>query len=89
MASTRIGLEMKLLSMKQAQNQNDMAVIKAYQQLMAAVGSGNFNGIGGALSTLTGSRGGASGAPTIEDQMYDLYRERGRYGEGGVAGNYP
>ncbi len=84
-ASNRIGMEMKLLQMKQQQNQNDMQVLNTYQQVMGAISSGNFGGIG----SLTGTKSGGSGAPSIEDAMYDLYRERGRYGEGGIAGQYP
>ena len=85
-ASTRIGMEMKLLAMKKQQNQNDLQVLNAYQSVMAAIGSGNFNGLSSAISTLSGNRAG--GTP-IEDSMYTLYSERGRYGEGGAAGTYP
>jgi hypothetical protein len=87
-ASTRIGMEMKLLQMKQQQNQNDLQVLNAYQQIMAAISSGNFNGLGNAINILGGNRQGP-GAIHLEDSMYQLYSERGRYGEGTVAGSYP
>lgn len=96
-AMTRIGAETKLLQMRQQQNQNDLQVIKAYQQLQNSIsGSGtsisNLTAAANAVTSANGVRyGGKAGAaaPTIEDNLYDLYRERGRYGEGGIAGQYP
>jgi hypothetical protein len=88
-ASTRIGMEMKLLALKQQQNQSDLQVLNAYQTILNAIGTGNFTGVSAAISALGGSSRTGPGATAIEDSLYALYSERGRYGEGGVAGNYP
>ena len=84
-ASNRIGMEMKLLQMKQQQNQNDLDVLNKYQQVMSAISSGNFSGVSG----LIGGASSSSANNSIEDSLYNLYQQRGRYGEGGIAGQYP
>lgn len=94
LTTSRIGMETKLLQMKQQQNLNDLAVLKTLQGVMSGISSGNFDGLSSAIRMLSGSGakyGGrpGPGAPPIEDALYQLYEERGRYGEGGFSGNYP
>lgn len=89
LTTSRIGMETKLLQMKAQQNQNDLAVLKTLQGVMDGISSGNFAGLGSAIKALNGSGSKYAGVPHIEDMLYNLYSERGRYGEGGFSGNYP
>jgi hypothetical protein len=93
MTSTRIAMETQLLAAKKKQSDADMQYVGALQQVMSSIASGNFSGLGNALSiTNQATRYGGQqgpGAPTIEQNMYDLYRERGRYGSGGFSGYTP
>jgi hypothetical protein len=93
MTSTRIAMETQLLAAKKQQSDTDMQYMAALQQVMSSIKTGNITGLGNALNiTNQATRyGGAQGpgSPTIEQNMYDLYRERGRYGSGGFSGYTP
>ncbi len=92
--NTRIAAEMKLLAAKKSQTDYDMQHVQALNDVMTAIRNGNFSSVSSAIGTLSAkttvsTRAGAKGTTSIESNLYDLYSERGRYGEGSFAGEYP
>jgi len=66
-----------------------MQHIAALQKLTDSIKGGSIAGLTQAASALkTGGRTGP-GTTHIESSMYELYRERSRYGEGTFTGPIP
>ena len=83
-ATQRIQAEMQLLSAKTTQSQIDAQNLAALQQILSSVANGNLTGI----SALLGRNNPAPGQH-FETNLWNVYQQRGRYGEGGFAGEYP
>jgi len=85
----RISAEMNLISAKKAQTDYDMQHIAALQKLTDSIKGGSIAGLTQAASAIKNGVRTGPGTTHIESSMYELYRERSRYGEGTFTGPIP